>query len=144
MGRAALAGTAYFGLVFAAGFVLGVARAFLLTPALGHVGAVVVELPIILAISALTARWLVRRLAVPPGLGARALMGGLAFALLMAAEFGLSTLLFGRTPAEHWASYGRPAAQLGLVGQVVYGLLPLFVARGPRARSDGVAERRRR
>ncbi|MGP9821090.1 hypothetical protein ACTZWW_13830 [Salinarimonas sp. NSM] len=130
MGRALLAGCVYFALVFAAGFVLGVVRAFLLTPALGHVGAVVVELPVIIAISALVARWCVRRFAVPGALAARAAMGALAFALLMAAELALSVFLFGRTPAEHWAAYGRLAAQLGLVGQVVYGLLPVFVARG--------------
>ncbi|WP_349369667.1 hypothetical protein [Salinarimonas sp.] len=131
MGRALLAGLAYFAIVFAAGFALGVFRAFLLTPALGHLGAVIVELPVIIAISAIAARWLVRRLAVPPALGARAAMGALAFALLMVAELGLSIALFGRTPGEHWATYGQLPAQLGLLGQVVYGLLPLFVARRP-------------
>jgi hypothetical protein len=131
MGRALLAGLAYFALVFAAGFALGVLRAFLLTPALGHLGAVIVELPVILAISAVAARRLVRRFAVPPALGARAAMGALAFALLMAAELALSVMLFGRTPGEHWASYRQLPAQLGLLGQVVYGLLPLFVARKP-------------
>lgn len=130
MGRALLAGLAYFAIVFAAGFALGTLRAFLLTPALGHLGAVIVELPVILAISAITARWLVRRLALPPALAPRAAMGALAFALLMAAELGLSVLLFGRTPGEHWATYGQLPAQLGLLGQVVYGLLPVFVARG--------------
>jgi hypothetical protein len=131
MGRALLAGLAYFGLVFVAGFALGTLRALVLTPALGHVGAVVLELPVIIAISAIAARWLVRRLAVPPAIGPRAAMGALAFALLMAAELGLSVLLFGRTPAEHWATYERLGSQLGLIGQVVYGLLPVYVARGP-------------
>ncbi|WP_372424017.1 hypothetical protein [Salinarimonas chemoclinalis] len=130
MGRALRAGCVYFGLVFVAGFALGTVRAFWLTPALGHVGAVVVELPVIIAISAIAARWSVRRLAVPGGVAPRAAMGTLAFALLMAAELALSVFLFDRTPAEHWDTYGRLAAQLGLVGQVVYGLLPLFVARG--------------
>jgi len=133
MGRALVAGLAYFALVFAAGFVLGVLRAFLLTPALGHLGAVLVELPVIVALSAIVARGLVRRFAVPPALGARAAMGALAFALLMAAELALSVLLFGRTPEEHWATYRELPAQLGLMGQVVYGLLPLFVARRPPA-----------
>ena len=81
---------------------------------------------------AIVARRLVLRFALPPALGPRAAMGALAFSLLMAAELGLSVFLFGRTPAEHWASYRELPAQLGLVGQVVYGLLPLFVGRGRR------------
>ncbi|MGJ3265330.1 MAG: hypothetical protein ACFE0R_19075 [Salinarimonas sp.] len=137
MGHALLAGLAYFALVFVAGFALGTLRAFVLTPALGHVGAVLVELPVIIAIAAITARWLVRRLAVPPALGPRAAMGALAFGLLMLAELGLSVFLFGRTPSEHWATYTTLPAQLGLVGQVAFALLPLFVARGPKPSRTG-------
>ncbi|WP_052341072.1 hypothetical protein [Salinarimonas rosea] len=131
MGRALIAGLAYFALVFAAGVVLGTLRAFVLTPAFGHVGAVIVELPVILAIAAIAARRLVRRFAVPPALGPRAAMGTLAFGLLILAELGLSVALFGRTPGAHWATYTTLPAQLGLAGQVAFALLPLFVARGP-------------
>lgn len=132
MGRAILAGCAYFGLVFAAGFALGTIRALWLTQALGALGAVLVELPVILAISWAAARWTIRRLAVPDATAARAAMGALAFALLMAAELGLSVLLFGRNPAEHWETYRDAHALVGLAGQVVYGAVPLLVRRGAR------------
>ncbi|GGK32768.1 hypothetical protein [Salinarimonas ramus] len=129
MGRALLAGCAYFALVFAAGFALGVVRSLFLAPALGHVGAVLVELPVILAVAWLAARWTVRRLAVPSALGMRAAMGALAFALLMVAELTLSVHLLGRTPGQHWAAYATLPAQLGLAGQVAFAAMPLAVRR---------------
>ncbi|MEL7429628.1 MAG: hypothetical protein AAFN43_06475 [Pseudomonadota bacterium] len=45
------AGAAYFAIVFAAGFILGAARTFLLAPVAGEMLAVLVELPFILAVS---------------------------------------------------------------------------------------------
>lgn len=127
MGRAILGGFSYFGLVFVAGFVLGTIRTLWLAPALGSLGAVLIELPVILALAWLAALWTIRRLAVPDAVAPRALMGALAFVLLMAAELALSVLLFGRSIAAHWATYGEPDALVGLAGQVVYALLPLVV-----------------
>lgn len=58
MMRAALAGLAYFTLVFAAGFGLGTLRVLALAPILGEGGAVLLELPIILAIAWMACRWI--------------------------------------------------------------------------------------
>ena len=95
MGARANAGLAYFGVVFAAGFGLGVLRVFFVTPRLGETVAVLFELPVILALSWLACRWLITRLDVSPRVAARLTMGGLAFAILMAAEFAISKLLSG-------------------------------------------------
>ncbi len=57
-------------------------------------------------------------------------MGGTAFALLMLAELALA-LAFGLTLTQYLQSYATPAPQLGLAGQIVFGLLPLL--RGRRA-----------
>ena len=116
---------AYVGAVFVAGVVLGVLRTLWLAPAVGPVAAVALELPLMLALSALVAGRLLRRWPLPRG--AAALAGGLALLLLLAAEAGLS-LLAGRDLAAHRALYGRPEAQLGLAGQVVFGLLPAAFA----------------
>eukprot|EP01036_Dinobryon_divergens_P049588 gene49589-biopygen40436 len=105
MNRAILAGAIYFAVVFAAGFALGTLRVLVVAPLIGPVGAVVMELPVILAASWLACGWTVRRLKVAPATIDRLVMGATAFVILIAAEFAMSTLLFGRLPAEFWASY---------------------------------------
>ena len=138
MSAALRAGVAYFAIVFAAGFVLGTLRILVLAARLGETAGVALELPLMLATSWFTCGLLLRRFAVPRGWRYRAVMGGLAFLLLMAAELGLSLALFGRTPAAHLATYGRPAAALGLAAQLAFAALPLVRGcRGRRPVADG-------
>ena len=127
MMRTLFTGTAYVVAVFAAGFVLGVLRTLVLVPLLGELAAVLVELPLILTIAWLVCTRILRRwpLSPPSALG----MGGIAFLLLMAAEAGLSTLLAGRSLAEHLALYSQLPHQLGLAGQLVFALFPWVQAR---------------
>jgi hypothetical protein len=119
-----IAGALWFAAVFAAGFALGVARTLWLAPALGEVGAVAVELPVILGFAWWTCGRLIRARRVA-GRGPRAAMGASAFALLMLAEAGLAAAT-GTGPAAHLAGYAEPARALGLAGQVVFGLMPLM------------------
>lgn len=128
------AGAAYFALVFAAGFALGTIRVLAVGPGPGNVAAVLVELPVMLAIAWLACGRIARRFAVPERPAPRAAMGGLAFALLMLAELGVSILAFGRTPAEHLATYRNAASQLGLAAQLAFALFPLVQAATARAR----------
>jgi hypothetical protein len=58
---------AYFALVFGAGFVLGAIRVSWIVPSIGARAAVLVETPVMLAVSALAARWTNRRLAPVSG-----------------------------------------------------------------------------
>jgi len=81
------------------------------------------------------------RVALSAGRGYRLAMGGVALVLLLGAELGLSVLAFGRTIAEHLASYGSPAGALGLAGQVAFALFPLLRR---RARARWRARRRLR
>jgi len=118
------AGLAYFVVGFGFGFLLGTFRMFVIVPAIGEISAVMLEMPIILAISWFSSRWLIGRFSVPDRLPPRVVMGGLAFALLMLAEVGLSILGFGRTFAEHLASYRQVASILGLLGQLAYASFP--------------------
>src|SRR4051812_22335794 len=101
--RSLSAGTAYFALVFALGFILGTIRALLIAPRLGEAGVVLLELPIMLLASWIACGWVIRRLRVNPAFAARLTMGATAFVLLMLAELGVSVFAFGRTPAEHLA-----------------------------------------
>jgi uncharacterized protein (DUF2062 family) len=77
MRKSILAGVAYSGSVFAAGFALGVLRTVLVVASVGETVAVALELPIILAIAWITCRWLINRLEVPSRLVSRAVMGAL-------------------------------------------------------------------
>ena len=126
MRHAILAGLVYWAIVFALGFVMGTLRVLVLAPLLGPVAAVSLELPIMLAGSWLACGWSLRRFGVGKAFAERAAMGLLAFTLLILAEFALSTLLFGRTAAEHWASYATTEARLGLAAQVLFATFPLL------------------
>ncbi len=123
---AALAGAVYFLIVYIVGFALGAARVLLVTPRLGAIGAVLVELPVMLTASWIACRWVVRRLAVAPRASARLAMGASAFILLMLAETALGSIAFGQTPAAQIASLLEIAGLIGLGGQVIFALLPLF------------------
>jgi hypothetical protein len=127
---AAAAGLAYAVIAFAAGFALGVLRVTLIAPQFGEIAAVMFELPIMLALSWLACRWVIARWHVPATLTARATTGGLALALLLAAEAMLGTLGLGRTLAEHLASYQNLPERLGLAAQVLFGLIPLLMRAG--------------
>lgn len=124
MTRAAWAGLAYFGVVFAAGFALGTLRVLVLAPKVGESAAVVLELPIILAVSWVACRWLIARFAVPKMLIDRLVMGGLAFAVLLGGEIGVSVLGFGRTLSAHLEQYRQLPALIGLAGQLVFAMFP--------------------
>ncbi len=126
MRAAAYAGSLYFALVFALAFALGALRVTTLVPLLGELGAVALEVPVVLAASWSACAWLTRSLRVPRTSVARLAMGGLALLLLAVAEMTLGTLLFGRGAAEQLAALRTPPGLLGLVGQIGFGLVPFI------------------
>lgn len=111
---------------FAAGVLMGTLRVFLIAPLLGPVGAVMLELPMMLAVAwfvcglVLGAPWASRRL------GDRLGMGIAAFTLLMSLEMVMALLVFGQAPAEILKGLAAPAGRLGLLGQAAFALLPLL------------------
>ena len=122
---AAKAGMTYFAIVFAAGFLLGTLRVLFIIPRLGETVAVALELPIILALSWVACRWVTARLDVPGTWIVRIMMGSFAFAVLMLAELGVSTLAFGRSIPEHLEQYRELPALLGLGAQIAFAIIPL-------------------
>jgi len=81
------AGTLYFALVFAAGFVLGTIRTPWVVPRLGVRRAELMEAPIMFGISILAARWVVRHVQVSPLRSKRLAIGCIALGLMLVAEF---------------------------------------------------------
>ncbi|HAH09721.1 MAG TPA: hypothetical protein DCL48_06435, partial [Alphaproteobacteria bacterium] len=116
----------YFLAVFAVGFVLGTLRVFVMAPNLGETGAVLLEVPVMLAMSWVICGWVVRTTAVPSQLGVRIAMGAIAFGFLIAAEAVLGIVGFGRSWAQHWAEYQKPAAQFGLAAQMIFAAFPVL------------------
>ena len=124
--RATLAGFAYFCIVFAVGFVLGALRVLILIPRLGETAAILLELPILLTLSWMVCGWLTAHFDIPTAFSARLVMGALAFAVLMLAELGGSTIGFGRSLSEHLEQYRRIPALLGLAGQIAFAVFPVI------------------
>lgn len=118
------AGAAYFASVFAAGFALGIVRVSVLVPLVGSLGAVLVELPVILTASWILCGWILRRFDVPRAVSRRLVMGGVALALLLGAEVVLAAVAFGRTPAAYLSSFATTEGAVGLAGQIVFALFP--------------------
>ncbi len=125
--RSLKAGTAYWALIFALGFILGTVRALWGAEAMGESTFILIEIPVMLTASWFAARWLVARFAIA-GRGEALAMGGIAFALLMAAEAALTAAL-GGSPLSWFASLATPPELYGFLGQVMFGLMPWAVVR---------------
>ena len=95
------AGVLYFALAFGAGFVLGTIRTLVLLPRVGERVAELIEAPVMLAVTVLSARGVVRRLGVPSTRGNRLVVGLIGLALLLAAEASFVVLLRDMTLADY-------------------------------------------
>jgi hypothetical protein len=129
MTHAVYSGVFYFAAVFAAGFALGVVRVIALEPRFGPVAAVLLELPIILAISWVACGVVLRRLRTDPRLSARLIMGAVAFLLLIAAEIALGVVASGRSISAQLDEMLRPSGLLGLFGQALFAVFPILRGR---------------
>jgi hypothetical protein len=122
----ALAAAAYWELVFAGAFALGVIRTVWLVPRIGELAAVACEVPLVLTLSWWAAQRITARWGIAGG-GAALVMGLIAFTILMLAELALAQLLTGQSPQQWAAGLMTPAGALGLAGQVLFALMPWWV-----------------
>jgi hypothetical protein len=123
---ASWAGIAYTVGVFAFAFAVGTIRVMLVAPRLGTFLAVVLEAPIVLAVSWRISLWCTRRFSVSRDSRARILMGAVAFSVLMLLELGFSVLAFGETLDQYFAKYASKPGVIGLAMQVCFATLPWF------------------
>jgi hypothetical protein len=123
------AGVLYFVSVFGTGFVLGTIRTLWIVPTLGARMAELMETPIMLLVTILAARWIVRHFAIPSAMPARAEMGGIALTLLLVAEIGLVTWLRGLTIREYLATRDPVSGAVYYLMLGIFAIMPLFVAR---------------
>ena len=123
------AGVIYFALVFGAGFVLAVIHLLWVVPHFGMRMTELMETPIMFVVTLVVARWIVRRLAVPPTLSSRLGMGCIALALLLVAEFTLVLWLQGLSLSDYLASQDPVSRTVYYVKFGVFAIMPLVVAR---------------
>jgi hypothetical protein len=90
----------YFALVFTAGFALGPIRLVWAVPRFGTRTAELMEMPIMLAVTVLAARWVIRKFAVPPEPSVRLGVGGLRLALCLSRNLP-SCSGFGDSPSAN-------------------------------------------
>jgi len=127
--RIVKAGLACFATVFGAGFVFGSIRVPLLVPRLGVRTAELLEMPLMLVVIVLSARWTVRCFDLPPAAGVRLGTGLLALALLVGTELALSVLIAGRPLADYLAGRDPVSGSVYLALLVLFAAMPLVLAR---------------
>ena len=128
MATALIIGLRYYAIVFSIAFALGVTRTLVIAPALGATIAVLLEIPVLVIVSWLAARLLLKDR--PFALWQSATIGAFAFALTIASEVILAQLIRGQGISEWAADVARPLGLIGLAGQIVFGLMPMMVGQG--------------
>jgi hypothetical protein len=108
---------------------LGPIRILWVVPRLGTRVAELLEAPIMFVITIVTARWIVRRLAVPSTASSRLGMGGIVLSLLLIAEFTLVLWLRGLSIREYLAGRDAVAGTVYYVMLGAFAIMPLLVAR---------------
>jgi len=121
------AGALYFAVVFAVGFVLGTIRTLWIVPRAGARTAELMEMPIMLAITIVAARWTVLRLSVPMKWSARLELGCIALVLMLIAEFGFVLWIRGLSIREYLATRDPVSGAVYYVMLAVFAVMPLLV-----------------
>ena len=121
------AGLLYFALTFAAGFALGAIRVTWVEPKLGQRIAELLEMPVMLLVLVLAARWVIRYLEVCGRPAARLGMGGIALACMLLAEFVVVLAVRGLTLREYLAARD-PVSGIAYLGTLaIFALAPLWI-----------------
>lgn len=126
--RTLKAGAIYFALVFGAGFVLGSIRVPFLVPRVGERLAELIETPFMLVVVVLSARFIVKRFALPANVMVRLGAGFLALGLLLVAE-ALFVVAQGWTARQYIASRDSVAGSVFLAMLGLFALMPLIITR---------------
>jgi len=123
------AGVLYFALVFGAGFVLSTVRTIWVVPRLGTRTAELLEMPTMLVVAIVAARWTVLRLAVPSVPSARLGMGGVALVLMLVAEFGFVLWIRGLSIRQYIATRDPVSGTVYYLMLALFAIMPLVLDR---------------
>jgi hypothetical protein len=118
----------YFLIAYGAGFAFGVIREFFVTPYVGLLLALCIELPFTAAVSFLTARFVMdRSTRETPADGL--IVGFVALAFLLITEDVMSRILRGISVFTLWENFNWVAALVNYVGLTLFMAMPWLVSR---------------
>jgi hypothetical protein len=137
--QAARAAVAYFALVFGAGFILGSVRVPFLVPRLGERIAELIEMPFMFVFVVFSARFIIRRFALPTATLVRLSVGLIALGLLLIAEILLAVALQSQSLGTYIASRDPVSGSVYLAMLALFAVMPLILARVQLAREPYVA-----
>ena len=118
-----LCSLSYLGIVFAAGFLLGIARVVWLAPWLGERHAELLEMPVMLVVAYVASGYVLNRFRLPDAKSAAA-VGFIALFLLLALEFTLVLELRGLSVTEYLTSRDPLSGVAYAFSLLVFGALP--------------------
>lgn len=123
---AAVAGLIYWAVMLGAGVILGTVRTLFVAPAFGPLPAVLIELPVMLAIAWIVSGAIIRRVGVARRWRDRLMMGAVWFGFLLASEVLLSGLLRGLSLADYFQQAQTPEGQVALLAFLLCATFPLL------------------
>jgi hypothetical protein len=123
------ASAAYFGLVFGTGFILGPIRILFVVPRLGERWAELMEMPLMLVVIVLGAKWVVRKFEVPPATGDRLEMGLFTLGLVLLIDFTLVLKLRGLSLTDYFRGLDPISDTAYYLMLGVLAVMPLLIMR---------------
>ena len=123
------AAVVYFVIVFGAGFVLGTVRTLFVLPLVGSRTAELLEMPLMLTVIALGARWINRYLTATATSSTQISVGLFALALVLLAEIAVGVGLRGQSPVESLLNRDPVSGTIYYVMLGVFALMPWLLAR---------------
>ncbi len=129
---------AYFALVLGAGFVLGTLRVPFLVPRIGERYAELLEMPFMVVVVVLAARFVVRWFSLSPSASVRLIVGFAALAMSVLAELLLAAALQDVSVGQYIASRDTVSGSAYLFVLLLFALMPCILGRlqGAKALSD--------
>ena len=126
----------YFGIVLGTGFALGAVRVPLLVPRLGERYAELLEMPIMLLVIVLAARYVVKRFNLAPDPVIRLQVGFAALAVSVAAELLLATVLQSQSLTQYLSSRDPVSGSVYLLLLLVFALMPALLVLQQRSQGN--------
>lgn len=119
----------YFLLVFSAGFLMGIGRVLFLIPLLGERTAELWEMPVMLAVIVISARWIVLHRLDTPRRSSALVVGFSAMVLVLLADLIVGISLRGMSAGEVFFHRDPVSGTAYYASLLLFALMPAIVAR---------------